>query len=389
MLPGVFTRAEIDLDAIAFNVRVIKRHVGEKVKVIAVVKANAYGHGAIPVARTVLESGAEMLAVHWIYEGVELRKAGIQAPILIMGYTPSNGAEIVADWQLTPSLTTLEFAQALSEQAKIKCVRIQVHVKVDTGMHRFGIMPGETVDFLLAIRNLFGIHLEGLSTHFATADWADQTEVLKQLEVFNQVRQAVFEAGIDIPLVHASHTPASMRLPETHFDAIRTGIAIYGMSPSSEWSPPFEIHPALCLKSLVSRVHTLETGDGVSYGRTFIAQKPTRVALVPIGYGDGFHRVLSNKGSVLIRGKRAPIVGRICMDQLVVNIDGIPDVQRNDEVVVLGKQGEEEIPAEEIAGLAGTINYEVTTSLLPRVTRVYLKNGKVTQVVTIAGNSEI
>jgi len=370
------------------NVKAIKRHVGEKVKVIAVVKANAYGHGAIPVAQAALEAGADLLGVHWTYEGVVLRKAGIRAPILVMGFTPPNAAEIVTKWRLTPSLTTIELAQALSTQAKTQGVRVPVHVKVDTGMHRYGLSPSETVEFLLAIHNMPGILLEGLSTHFATADWADQTEVRKQLETFNQVRRAVSQAGIVIPVVHASHTPASMRLPETHFNAVRTGIAIFGMPPSSEWSSPFEIHPVLSLKSMVTRVHTLEAGDGVSYGRTFIAEKPIRVALVPIGYGDGYHRMLSNKGSVLIHGQRAPILGRICMDQLVVNVDNIPDVQRYDEVVILGKQGESEIPAEEIAELAGTICYEVTTSLLPRVTRVYLRGGKVSQVVTIAGNTD-
>lgn len=381
---GIVTWAEIDLDAIAFNIRAFKRHVGEKVKVIAVVKANAYGHGTVPVAETALEAGAEMLAVHRMIEGIELRKAGISAPILIMGYTPPDGAEPAAAWQLTPSLMTLEFAQALSARATALGVQIPVHIKLDSGMNRYGLMPDEVVEFLRSITRLPGIRLEGLFTHFATADWADQSYTRQQLSIFNGVRKATRQAGFEFPLLHAANSAAMMKLPEAHFDAVRPGIAMYGLEPSSEWAPPFEIRPALALKSLVSRVRPLPAGAGVSYGRTFITSRPTLAALVPVGYGDGFHRILSNKGSVLIRGRRAPILGRVCMDQFVVDASSVPDVQQNDEVVLIGKQGETRIRAEEVANLAGTINYEVTTSLLPRVARLYFKNGQVVRVDTIA-----
>jgi alanine racemase len=383
MLEGIVTWAEIDLDAIDFNVRSIKRHVGKEVKVIAVVKAGAYGHGAIPVARTALKAGAEMLAVHRTIEGVELRQAGIESPILIMGHTPPDGAEMTAVWRLTPSLANLESAIAFSSHALALGTTVPVHVKVDTGMNRYGLLPGELVDFLLALRKLPGIFLEGLYTHFATADWADQTFTHHQLEVFNSVRQAIAQAGVDVPLFHAANSAATMRLPEAHFDAVRTGIAIYGMNPSTEWPPAFEIHPALSVKSRVSRIHELSTGACVGYGCTFVAHKPTRAALVPIGYGDGFHRALSNKSSVLVGGRRAPIIGRVSMDQIVVDIDGLPEVRQDDEVVILGEQGQECIRAEEVAELSGTINYEVTTSLLPRVTRVYRKGGQVIQVTSI------
>lgn len=381
---GIVTWAEIDLDAIAFNIRAFKRHVGEKVKVIAVVKANAYGHGTVPVAEAVLEAGAEMLAVHRMIEGIELRKAGISAPILIMGYTPPDGAEPAAAWQLTPSLMTLEFAQALSARATALGVQIPVHIKLDSGMNRYGLMPDEVVEFLRSITRLPGIRLEGLFTHFATADWADQSYTRQQLSIFNGVREATRQAGFEFPLLHAANSAAMMKLPESHFDAVRPGIAMYGLEPSSEWAPPFEIRPALALKSLVSRVRPLSAGAGVSYGRTFITSRPTLAALVPVGYGDGFHRILSNKGSVLIRGRRAPILGRVCMDQFVVDASSVPDVQQDDEVVLIGKQGEARIRAEEVANLAGTINYEVTTSLLPRVARLYFKNGQVVRVDTIA-----
>ena len=382
-LKGIVTWAEIDLDAIASNVRAFKRHVGPNVEVIAVVKANAYGHGAVPVARVALEAGATRLAVHRAIEGVELRQAGISAPVLVMGYTPPDGAELVLRWRLTPGLMTSEFAQALSARANALGTTVPVHVKVDTGMSRFGLMPGEVGDFLQALRVLPGLHVEGIFTHFATADWVDLTHTRRQLAIFNDVIRAARSAGVELPVVHAANSAAAMRLPEAHFNAVRPGIAIYGLNPSGEWPPVFEIRPALMLKSRVSRVRELPAGAGVSYGRTYITQRPTRAALVPVGYGDGYPRILSNKASVLIRGQRAPILGRICMDQFVVDISGHPAVQQDDEVVIVGRQGEARISAEEVAELAGTINYEVTTSLLPRVARVYRKGGEIVKVVTL------
>ena len=380
MLEGIVTWAEIDLDAITGNLQAFKRHVGEGVKVIAVVKANAYGHGAVPVAKAALQAGAEMLAVHRAIEGVALRRAGLQAPVLIMGYTPPDGAAMVVDHRLTPSLMTFEFAQALSAQASAAGARVPIHVKVDTGMSRYGLLPGEVAEFLRGVAHLPGLQFEGLFTHLATADWSDPTYACQQLGVFNQVRQAAQQAGFAFPLVHAANSAATMILPEAHFDAVRPGIALYGLDPSSEWLPVFEIRPALSLKSKVSRVRTLPAGEGVSYSRTYITSKPTLAALVPAGYGDGYQRVLSNRSQVLIRGRRAPLIGRVCMDQFVVDASGIPDVQQDDEVVLVGRQGEERISAEEVAGLAGTINYEVTTSLLPRVARVYLRGGEAIQI---------
>ncbi len=365
------TWAEIDLEAIRRNIRAYRRHVGPGVGVIAVVKANAYGHGAVPVARAALEAGASMLAVHRLNEGIELRQAGIDAPVLLMGYTPPGGAELVARWRLTPSLMTAEFALALSAQAGLVGWTAPVHVKVDTGMSRYGLLPEETLAFLQYLISLPNIRLEGLFTHFATADSLDQTWVRRQLEAFKGVAAAAGAAGIEIPLLHAANSAAAMRLREAHFNAVRPGIAIYGLDPSSEWQPVFEIQPALTLKSLVARVRELPVGAGVSYGRTWIADRPTIAALVPVGYGDGYHRILSNQGVVLVGGRRAPVIGRVCMDQFVVDVTGIPGVKQDDEVVLIGRQGDEQIRAEEVARLAGTINYEVTTALLPRVARVY------------------
>jgi len=371
-IDGVVTWAEIDLEAVRQNVRSFKRHVGAAVQIYAVVKANAYGHGAVPVAKAALEAGAARLAVHRLTEGIELRQAGLTAPILVMGYTPPAGAQTMVEWDLTPSCITTEFAQALSTQAAAQGKTIPLHVKVDTGMSRYGLFPAEVMPFLTAIAKLPAVSIEGLFTHFATADASDQTWVRQQITTFDQVIASIQASGMDIPIIHAANSATTMKLPQAHYNAVRPGISMYGMNPSSEWEPVFDLHPALTLKSTVSRVRELPTGAGVSYGRTFVTSRPTTAALVPVGYGDGYHRILTNKGVVLVRGKRAPIIGRVCMDQFVVDVTGIPGVQQDDEVVLVGRQGDERISAEEIGRLAGSINYEVTTGLLPRVVRKYI-----------------
>lgn len=363
------TWAEIDLAALRANVRAIKEFVGPRVDVFAVVKANAYGHGAVEVARAALAAGASRLAVHRVNEGVELREAGIDAPILLLGYAPLAAAPLVARYRLTPTVITREFAEALAAYVDEP---LPVHIKVDTGMGRYGLLPEEVVDFARALDAMSHIVLEGVYTHFATADEADQTYMRRQFRIFRDVLAALEGAGIHPLIRHACNSAATLCFPEAHLDAVRPGIALYGMLPSLEWDPPIPLQPVLTLKSRVARVRILPPGSSIGYGRTFTTEKPTRVALVPIGYGDGYHRILSNRGEVLIRGRRARILGRVSMDQIVVDVDAIPDVKMEDEVVVIGAQGEDAIRAEEVARWAGTINYEVTTSLLPRVTRVYV-----------------
>ncbi len=381
------TWAEIDLDAIASNVRAFRNHIGPSVQLFAVVKANAYGHGAVPVARAVLEAGADRLAVHRAIEGIELRQAGIEAPILVMGYTPPAAAALVVDWRLTPSLITVEFARALSALAAAAGRTVPVHLKVDTGMSRYGLMPDEVVGFARSLQELPGLVLEGAFTHFATADSADPTYVDEQLRVFDDVLASLHAGGIEIPLPHAANSAATMRRPEAHYKAVRPGVALYGMAPSAEWPPVFPLAPALTLKSRVSRVRELPIGAGISYGRTFVTRRPTRAALVPVGYGDGYHRLLSNRGRVLVNGQRAPVLGRVCMDQFVVDVTDIGEVRQDDEVVLIGQQGTERISAEQVAQWAETINYEVTTSLLPRVTRVYFKDGVITEITSLENQS--
>ncbi len=363
--------ALIDLDAIAHNVAALKQRVGSGTELWAVVKANAYGHGIVPVARTALSAGATRLAVARIAEGVALRRAGVTAPILVMGYHTPAETEAAIAHDLTMTVNDEAFVRALAEQARDAGVQAQVHVKVDTGMGRFGRLPDELLSFLERLTHYPQLALEGLWTHFATADEADKTFARKQFAMF---RYAAFLARdkFEIPYLHVANSAAILDMPETHLDAARPGIAIYGLYPSAEVSADVALRPALTLVSHVGRVRTLPPGASVSYGRIFIAQKRTRVALLPIGYGDGVHRLLSNRGQVLIRGRRARIIGRVCMDNIMVDVTDVDGVQEEDEAVLIGRQGEDRISAEEVATCAQTINYEVTTSLLPRATRVYI-----------------
>ncbi len=347
---------------------------------MAVVKANAYGHGAVMVARTALESGATRLAVNRVVEGVQLRQAGIAAPILIIGYSLPAQAPIVVRWALTPTVISPPVAAALSEAAQEQGKTIPVHIKIDSGMGRFGLLPGEAVDFVRMVSARPNLRVEGLYTHFAVADAADKTYTRRQFGVYREVLKRLEAAGFPIPLRHVANSATTLDLPDMHLDAVRCGIALYGLRPSDEVEPVVPLRPAMTLKSRVARVRTLPAGSCISYGCTHTTSRPTPVALVPAGYGDGYHRLLSNRGAVLIHGRRAPIVGRVCMDQFVVDVSDVPGVSEGDEVVLFGRQGEAEISAEEVAGWAGTINYEVTTSILPRVTRVYRQGAEVVAV---------
>ncbi len=374
---NLLTWAEINLDAIAHNARLLKNCAGAEAELMVAVKANAYGHGAVPVARAALQGGASRLAVHRIGEGAQLRQADIAAPILIMGYTLPAESEAVVRWGLTPTVNSRPQAKALSEAATAQGERLPVHVKVDTGMGRYGLLPDEVLEFVRFLSKLPGLRLEGIYTHYAVADLPDKSFTRRQFGIYRDVVEQLRGAGFEFPLKHVANSAATIDLPEMALDMVRCGIALYGLRPAAAIEPAIPLRPALTLKSRVSRVRTLPAGASISYGRTYITEKPTRVALVPVGYGDGYHRILSNRGAVLIRGQRAPIVGRVCMDQFVVDVNHIPDVHLHDEVVLVGQQKEACISAEEVAGWAETINYEVTTGLLPRVTRVYLRGGEV------------
>lgn len=385
------TWAEINLDAVAENARNVKGFIGDRTELIAVVKANAYGHGAVPVARTALEAGATRLAVARTMEGIQLRQAGVEAPILVMGYAPPEEVLLLARWNITPTLVTLEQARRLSQEGSKLGRKHPVHIKMDTGMGRFGLLPDEVVDLVRAVARLPGLEMEGLYTHFSVADEVSESSTAytrRQFQTFVNVMAELEDAGFRFPFKHACNSAATMRFPDMHLDGVRVGIVLYGLPPSEETPLPFPLRPALILRSVVARVRTLPPGSSISYGRTYTTTRPTPVALVPMGYGGGYHRLISNRGQVLLRGKRAPIVGRVCMDQFVVDVTGIEGVSQDDEVVLIGSCGDDRISAGEVARWAGTINYEVTTSLLPRVTRVYIRNGEVVEgkaLVDLAG----
>ncbi|NLE52871.1 MAG: alanine racemase [Chloroflexi bacterium] len=372
LIPQPSTHIEIDLGALAANISTLKRHVGPQVELIAVVKANAYGHGASAIARGSLAHGATRLAVARVEEGVALRQAGIAAPVLVMGYTPPHEIAPALAHDLTLSVTERDVAEEISREATRQGRRALVHVKVDTGMGRFGLLPDEALPFVAWLRALPSIEVEGIFSHFAAADSNDLTYTREQLARFSAVIEALQHAGHTVPLRHIANSVATIDLPATHLNTVRCGIAIYGLRPAAEVAPALPLQPVLSLKSYLARVRTLRTGESISYGRTYITPRQMPVGLVPVGYGDGYHRLNSNRGAVLVNGQRAPILGRVTMDQFVVDLSAVGPVSRHDEVVLIGAQGDECISAEEVAQWSETINYEVTTSLLPRIPRIYL-----------------
>ncbi|MBN1658669.1 MAG: alanine racemase [Anaerolineae bacterium] len=367
--PGRPTWVEVDLDAVANNTRRIVERVGPDVRLLVVLKADAYGHGATRVARTVLNNGASYLGVASINEAAALRAAGITAPILVLGYTPAWQGRELALHDLTATVFDLDVAAALGRAARELDRRVRVHVKVDTGMGRLGLLPEDAIPFLLALRDVPGLILEGIFTHFSVAD-IDPEYTRWQLARFRQVIDGLTAAGLQVPLVHAANTAALLTLPAAHFSMVRLGIGLYGLQPSPEVPLPPGFCPALTFKTTVAQVKTLPAGSYVGYGNTYRTEAAQRLAVLPVGYADGFRRAPRHWGEVLVRGQRAPIVGRVSMDQTMIDVSTIPGVRQGDEVVLIGRQGEDQITAEEVAERLGTINYEVVSEILARVPRV-------------------
>jgi Alr-MurF fusion protein len=367
------TWVEIDLSAIANNTRQVQSLVGPMVRILASLKADAYGHGALKVARTVLHNGASMLGVATVSEAMPLREAGIGAPILVFGYVPAWQMREAVRLGLTITLYSSESAQALSRAACTLGQAVKVHVKVDTGMGRLGIRAEqvtEVLELLHEIIDLPGLELEGIFTHFAMADTHDQTHARMQLARFQNVLQVVEKEHIRPPLVHAANSAAILSLAEAHFDMVRPGVALYGLDPSPEVRLPVGFRPALSFKTQVAQVKVIPEGECISYGCAYITERATRVAILPVGYADGFRRAPTNWGNVLIHGQEAPLLGRVCMDQSIVDVTHIPQVRAGDEVVLIGRQGSASLTAEQVAQRLGTINYEVVSEILARVPRV-------------------
>lgn len=364
--------AEIDLGAVAHNVAALKGLLSDDTEMMAVVKADGYGHGAVPIARTALSAGASRLGVATVDEALVLRDAGIEVPLLILSEPPEAAIPPLIDRSITPTVFTREFASALGAAAAARGVSHPCHLKVDTGMNRVGVCAEDSPGFAAMLASFPGLSLEGVFTHFATADVPDDWDAQRQLKRFNSAIEAMRTEGVRPSIVHAANSPATILYPEAHFDMVRCGIAIYGLHPSPHTRGRIDLRPALSVKARPTIVKRLGLGDGVSYGLTYHAAAPTTVATLPLGYADGVHRVLSNRMEVIASGHRMPQVGRVCMDQLVIEVPRGVDLKRGDAVVVVGSQGGETILLDDLADTAGTINYEMACSFGMRLERVYL-----------------
>jgi alanine racemase len=385
-------RATVDLSAITANTRAVKRLVGSRCRVMAVVKADGYGLGAEWVAMAALEGGASSLAVACVDEGVELRRAGYVGPLLVMSYVPPEEAEAAVANRLTIVLHSARTGQALDRAARtlgLAMGSVNVHVKVDTGLGRYGCMPNELLPLLAELSHLPSLHVEGLMTHFADADAPDLDFARGQLRLFNQLRSEAEAHGYAFDLVHAANSAATLGLPESRLDMVRVGILLSGQLPSAHFEGAIELKHALVLTASLARVFEAPEGYCVGYGRTWRAPCPSVIGLVPVGYADGYSRILSNCAQALVKGVRCPVVGRVSMDQMTVDLTGVPDAAEGDEVVLIGRQGNDEIDASEVAGWARTIPYEVLCGLSARVPRTYVREGVGLERCSLLGCSPV
>jgi alanine racemase len=373
---------EINLDHIAHNISQFRQLIAPGTEIMAVVKADGYGHGAGTVAKTALEAGASSLAVAFVEEGIDLRRAGIGAPILLLGFTDPVQFAALVEYQLIPTVFDYTTAAEFSRQALDSGVILPLHLKVDTGMGRVGFLPEQAVSETMRILNLPALQVEGFFTHFAIAEDQGNPYTTSQIELFNRIVENLKTKGITFPLIHAANSAAAINYPEARFNLLRLGLALYGHYPSPllRRNSSIELRPALTFKSRVVMVKKMPAGSSISYGCTYRTSSEEMIATIPVGYADGYSRLLSNKGQVLVRGCRAPVVGRICMDHLMVNVSHIPGVQRGDEVVLYGRQGEEELPVEEAASLIGNVNYELLSVVGKRIPRFYFKEYLLTDI---------
>lgn len=378
------TWAEVSLDAIAHNYRVIRGQLKPGTGMCCVVKADAYGHGAERLAREYAVLGADWFAVSNLEEAVQIRRAGVKQPILILGYTPPGMAATLAGLEIRQALLGAEYAKRLSEAAEKAGVTVRAHLKLDTGMGRIGFscrnvgQAADSLDEAERACRLPGIDAEGVFTHFAVADEGEDGETFTrgQFAGFTNAVDALEKRGIRFKIRHCANSAAIFDYPEMHLDMVRPGIILYGLMPSERMrqKPPFQ--PAMELKSVVSLVKSIEPGETVSYGRVFRAERPTVVATVPVGYADGYPRRLYRDASMLVHGKRAKIIGRVCMDQLMLDVTDIPGVQEGDTVTVFGHDGGEFLSVDELAKYDGTINYEMVCGIAKRVPRIYFREGR-------------
>ena len=380
------TWTEVNLDAIAQNVKNIKKLIGKKKELMAVVKGNAYGHDILEISSVVLENGATRLAVARLEEAIFLRKAGITVPILVLGLTLKPQAESLVSYDITPTVCEFEMIEKLSELAVQMNKMAKIHLKVDTGMGRIGIFPDDVLRFIKRIKTLKKVEIEGIFTHFSVADEKDKFYTEEQFRKFIEILTILEKEGIKIPIKHVGNSATLLDLPHMWLDMVRPGLAIYGLYPSKEVKKTINLIPAQQFKTKIVFIKELPRGESISYGRIYITKRRMRVASLPVGYADGYNRLLSNQGEVLVRGQRVPIIGRVCMDQCMIDVTNLTQVEIGDEVVLWGRQGEEMITVEEIAQKIRTINYEIVH--LPdkkRVPKLFIKDGKPWKIKTMLG----
>lgn len=369
--------ANINLDAICENIRETKKILSEGTKIMAVIKADGYGHGAVPIARE-LDSLVDAFGVAIVEEGIELRNAGFDKPILILGYTAVELIDEVIANDLTQTVFQYDMAKAMDEEAKRQGKTCKVHIKLDTGMGRIGFKPSkESIDEIVRMQELTNIDIEGIFTHFACADSKDKTSADEQLKEYSEFLEALEQAGVHIRLKHTSNSAAIVDMKYANLDMVRSGISTYGLYPSEEVNKNnLSLTPAMEIKTHISFVKELEAGHGIGYGSTFVTDKPMTIATIPVGYGDGYPRALSNCGRVLVNGMSAPIIGRVCMDQFMIDVSHIPSAKQGDVVTLVGKDGDNCITVEELGSLSHSFNYEIICNVGKRIPRIYYKNGK-------------
>ena len=365
------THATVNLAALAHNLSRIKRYLSQTCEVMAIVKANAYGHGAVDIARALANQGIERFAVASLDEGIELRQVGLSAPIVVLGALFEDQIADLVAHRLTPVVSNGRILPALAKATRSHPVPYPIHLKVETGMGRLGFSPEELHSLLDNPVLWSPLQLEGMMTHLADADGTDTAFTEQQLGAFHAMLEQIRQHGLTIPLVHTANSAAIVRFPEAHFSLVRPGIMLYGYHTLPASVPAPDLRPVLSLRTTIVQLRTIPRGGTVSYNRTFVAKRPTRIAVLPIGYADGYSRRLSNRGSVLIQGRRAPIVGLVCMDMSMVDVTDLAPLQVGEIVTLIGQQGQESIWADEVASWTGTIPYEVLCGIGSRVPRLY------------------
>ena len=369
--PGRPTICGIDHEALRSNLRQIRDKVGSRVKILCMVKANGYGHGATEISPTLARAGADAFGVATLEEAVQLREAGIQAPLIVLAGVFPAQLDTFVEHKLTPVVHDLISLKALDRESSRRQVQLKVHLKVDTGMGRLGFLAAEADQWIAAIKQAESLHIQGVFSHFSHAESVQGDYTQKQLEIFKRVLGQLRSAGVIPDLVHLANSAATITLPAAYFDMVRPGLMLYGVYPSPNMKEQINLKPALSWKTKILQLKNVPSGTSVSYGQTYVTERESLIATLPIGYADGYPRVLSNRGEALVRGQRARIAGRVCMDLTMIDVTDIRNVRQGDEVVLLGRQGGAEISADEIAAWANTISYEILTSIGTRVPRIH------------------